>query len=393
MAADWIKMRGNLWDDPRVSKICDLTDQPEAMVVGALYWLWSTANQHTADGLLPGLSLRQLDRKTGVQGFGAAMVAIGWLADGADGLTICRFEDHNGSTTKKRILTAVRVANHTARAGQAQAGTASAAGAAEPCCNTVDSEQPTPANDELHPHSTTTVIKTGTKAQTLTQPQTETNAPALAMRYLEREIEREREIQEQSSSSVGVGVCANPPGTSVDDDDDAFLPKTPEAWDRVLAKRWFCPAKRPAHFADLANGWTAAGLSVGGMAAVVAEAQRRAGAGGIGSLPVYAEAVRKSLAAEAAALAAKPAAARLPANQADVARCTVPGTPGRDPALLRIEAEAAKAVPPPPDVRAKLAALSGRGRFGAAINAVVAAAGLGASAAMAAGGGVAGGAL
>lgn len=37
MAGDWIKMRGNLWDDPRVAKLCDLTDQGEAAIVGALY--------------------------------------------------------------------------------------------------------------------------------------------------------------------------------------------------------------------------------------------------------------------------------------------------------------------------------------------------------------------
>lgn len=354
-------MRGNLWDDPRVSKLCDLTDQPEAMVVGALYWLWSMANQHTADGLLPGLSLRQLDRKTGVQGFGAAMVAIGWLVECEEGLTICRFEDHNGTTTKKRIQTAARVANHAARAGQPQP----ASGGIESApANAIDSNEGNVANDELHPHSTTTVIKNAKKPEQLTQPQQETNAAALGERYLEKEIEREREIQEQSSSSVVVCASRKLPGVLTDDDDDSFLPQTPEAWDRVLATRWCCTAKRPANFAELANGWTAAGLSVGSLAAVVAEAQRRAGAGGIGSLPVYVEAVRKSLAAEAAALAAKPsepvAVRRLP-NPADVARATVPGKPGRDPALLRIEAEAAKAVPPPPDVRAKLAALAPRG--------------------------------
>ena len=77
MAGDWIKMRGNLWDDPRVAKLCDLTGQAEAAVVGALYWLWATADQHTEDGSMPGLTLRQIDRKTGVQGFAAGLVQIG----------------------------------------------------------------------------------------------------------------------------------------------------------------------------------------------------------------------------------------------------------------------------------------------------------------------------
>lgn len=112
MAGDWIKMRSNLWDDPRVSKICDLLECGEAQIVGALYWLWSTADQHTEDGILQGLSLRQIDRKTGVPGFAQALVDIGWLAEREDGVEVIRFEEHNGTTAKKRAVTAKRVANH-----------------------------------------------------------------------------------------------------------------------------------------------------------------------------------------------------------------------------------------------------------------------------------------
>ena len=112
MSGDWIKMRGNLWDDPRIAKLVDMTDSSEAAVVGALYWLWATADQHTEDGVMPGLSLRQIDRKTGVQGFGAALCAIGWLADHPDGVRIVGFTEHNGSSAKKRCQTAKRVAKH-----------------------------------------------------------------------------------------------------------------------------------------------------------------------------------------------------------------------------------------------------------------------------------------
>lgn len=104
-------MRGNLWDDPRVSAIVDATDSSEAAVVGALYWLWATADQHTEDGILPGLSLRQIDRKTGVKGFAEAIVTIGWIEECADGIRIVRFDEHNGASAKKRCQTAKRVAN------------------------------------------------------------------------------------------------------------------------------------------------------------------------------------------------------------------------------------------------------------------------------------------
>ncbi len=111
MAGDWIKMRGNLWDDPRVAKLCDLTGQSEAAIIGGLYWLWATADQHTEDGCMPGLTLRQIDRKTGIQGFGAGLCAIGWLRDDEQGVVLAKFEEHNGTSAKRRCTDAQRKAN------------------------------------------------------------------------------------------------------------------------------------------------------------------------------------------------------------------------------------------------------------------------------------------
>ncbi len=111
MAGDWIKMRGNLWDDPRVSRLCDITGQTEGPIVGGLYWLWATADQHTEDGCMPGLTLRQIDRKTGIPGFGAALCEIGWLVDDPQGVVVQRFEEHNGASAKRRCTDAQRKAN------------------------------------------------------------------------------------------------------------------------------------------------------------------------------------------------------------------------------------------------------------------------------------------
>ena len=111
MAGDWIKMRSNLWDDPRIAKLCDITDQSEAAIVGGLYWLWATADQHSEDGMMHGLTLRAIDRKTGIKGFGDALVVAGWLEDSEEGVRIVRFDEHNGASAKKRCQTAKRVAN------------------------------------------------------------------------------------------------------------------------------------------------------------------------------------------------------------------------------------------------------------------------------------------
>lgn len=121
MAGEWIKVRTNLWDDPRVSQLCDLTGSPEAMIVGALYWLWASADEHTETGLMPGLSLGAIDRKTGVKGLGAALVTIGWVEDSPEGVIICRFGEHNGVSAKTRAQTAKRVSNHKGNAKVTQA--------------------------------------------------------------------------------------------------------------------------------------------------------------------------------------------------------------------------------------------------------------------------------
>lgn len=104
----WIKVRTTLWDDPRVSRMVELTGTSEAQVVGALYWLWSMADSHTADGILPGLTMAGVDRKTGVSGIASALCAVGWMADHPEGVRIINFEEHNGASAKRRALEAQR---------------------------------------------------------------------------------------------------------------------------------------------------------------------------------------------------------------------------------------------------------------------------------------------
>ena len=100
--SNWIKMRSNLWDDPRVMKLCDLTHKREAEVIGGLYWMWSMADGQSTDGHLDGLSLGAIDRKTGVKGLGAALAKVGWITEVEDGVEIARFDEHNGASAKRR---------------------------------------------------------------------------------------------------------------------------------------------------------------------------------------------------------------------------------------------------------------------------------------------------
>jgi hypothetical protein len=107
--SNWIKMRSNLWNDPRIAKICDITNKPEREVIGGLYWIWSMADDQSTDGRLEGLSLGAIDRKTGLKGLGAALVKIGWILESEDGVEIARFDEHNGASAKRRSTEAKRM--------------------------------------------------------------------------------------------------------------------------------------------------------------------------------------------------------------------------------------------------------------------------------------------
>lgn len=102
-------MRSNLWDDPRIARICDLTNKREAEVIGGLYWLWTMADEQTADGHLDGLSLAAIDRKTGIKNLGASLVKVGWILESEEGVEIARFEEHNGASAKRRASEAKRM--------------------------------------------------------------------------------------------------------------------------------------------------------------------------------------------------------------------------------------------------------------------------------------------
>jgi hypothetical protein len=74
MVGDWIEMRNNLWTDPRAAMMGDPNGCTEPMVICGLFWLWTTADQHTEDRLHAGLSAAAIDRKC-VARLGEALVS------------------------------------------------------------------------------------------------------------------------------------------------------------------------------------------------------------------------------------------------------------------------------------------------------------------------------
>lgn len=115
MAGDWIKMRVDLYEDPAVIGIAEAVGLDEFAVVGRLHTLWGWADKHTFDGNAASVSVSWINRKLQCDGFAQAMIVQGWLIANAEGVSLPKFDRHNGKTAKSRALTANRVATHKAK--------------------------------------------------------------------------------------------------------------------------------------------------------------------------------------------------------------------------------------------------------------------------------------
>ena len=102
MAGDWIKMRSALLSNPKVHTIARLVGECRAasrvlttganceprdvlsrnalrnVTVTALLIVWSSANEHTNDGVMRCCDLFDIDEIAGIPGFGEAMEEVGW---------------------------------------------------------------------------------------------------------------------------------------------------------------------------------------------------------------------------------------------------------------------------------------------------------------------------
>ncbi len=117
MAGDWLKIDCSLPEKPEVLAITVAMgwDDPD-LTVGKLVKVWRWFDQHTVAGNATGVTEALLDRLIGVTGMCAAMASVGWLVVTDGGLSLPKFDRHNGKTAKERVLTAKRVANHKAAA-------------------------------------------------------------------------------------------------------------------------------------------------------------------------------------------------------------------------------------------------------------------------------------
>jgi hypothetical protein len=123
MAGDWIKMRAALTTCPKVAAMARAIGMAEEfrvlsrqsmrlLMVGGLHAVWAAVNEHTSDGVMVNSYPEDLDDIAGIEGFGKAMQAAGWLEvdEAAATLTFPNFGQWN--TPAKDTTAAERMRKH-----------------------------------------------------------------------------------------------------------------------------------------------------------------------------------------------------------------------------------------------------------------------------------------
>ena len=119
---NWIKMRVDLHSHPKVVRIASAlradkrgaTKRERLAVVGGLYAVWCVFDAHSCDGCLDGYSIDSMDEEIGWIGFCAVMAEAGWLVETEHGLCVPEYEEHNGSSAKRRAMETQRKRNERA---------------------------------------------------------------------------------------------------------------------------------------------------------------------------------------------------------------------------------------------------------------------------------------
>jgi hypothetical protein len=108
MAGDWIKMRVDLQNHPKVRRMATALRTDKFRTIGALHAVWSLFDTHSIDGVLDGYTSAELDAEIVLEGMSAAMEMVGWIEVGDDVLSLPRFDEHNGQSAKRRATDSQR---------------------------------------------------------------------------------------------------------------------------------------------------------------------------------------------------------------------------------------------------------------------------------------------
>lgn len=109
----WIKFRTSLLNHPKVVRIacaiCAQDVRRMCIAIGAIMHTWAMADAHADGECLPNMSFEALDLLLGVPGFAQAMADVGWLEQRDGSLYLPNYQEHNGTTAKRRAENSTRM--------------------------------------------------------------------------------------------------------------------------------------------------------------------------------------------------------------------------------------------------------------------------------------------
>ena len=106
MVGEWIKLRKDLIDSPKVIRMAELLGLDVWGIVGRLADVWGWVDGHSVDGKALTVPRAWIDRRTECEGFADAMECVGWLEGNDGSLTFPEWDQHNSYTGKARSLEA-----------------------------------------------------------------------------------------------------------------------------------------------------------------------------------------------------------------------------------------------------------------------------------------------
>lgn len=111
----WIKIDTTLFNKPEVVRISSLLKIKQTETVGLLVLFWTLAEGLTEDGTIPYYGRAEVDCAVNKRGFCQALESVGWIVVTDEGVSIPRFDRHNGRSAKRRAETSRRVNAHRLR--------------------------------------------------------------------------------------------------------------------------------------------------------------------------------------------------------------------------------------------------------------------------------------
>lgn len=112
MAGDWIAWAHGLAKKPEVLQLARRLNLDRRYVATCCMEIWEWFDRETVDGVTSSVTVSLLDEVAGVTGFCAALVAVGWLNDDGQNVSLPNFDRWNSQTAKVRLLATKRQQRH-----------------------------------------------------------------------------------------------------------------------------------------------------------------------------------------------------------------------------------------------------------------------------------------